>query len=97
MGALMVLTPLGLLAVGSAWGEWSPEDFKNRESRNEIAAASKGAQPPASAPSGLNAAFNRLDCTDPGLRSPGSKKSGVWIHPFRHGRLGADYPHLRVA
>ena len=54
MGALMVLTPLGLLAVGSAWGEWSPEDFNNRESRNEIAAASKGAQPPASAPSGLN-------------------------------------------
>ena len=24
--ALMVLTPLGILAVGSAWGEWTPAD-----------------------------------------------------------------------
>jgi cobalt/nickel transport system permease protein len=28
--ALMLLTPLGILAVGSAWGEWSPHDLANR-------------------------------------------------------------------
>lgn len=25
LGSLLLLTPLGILAVGSAWGEWSPE------------------------------------------------------------------------
>jgi cobalt/nickel transport system permease protein len=28
--ALMLMTPLGILAVGSAWGEWSPRDLANR-------------------------------------------------------------------
>jgi cobalt/nickel transport system permease protein len=27
LAALMLVTPLGILAVGSAWGEWSPSDF----------------------------------------------------------------------
>jgi cobalt/nickel transport system permease protein len=27
LGVLLVLTPLGILAVGTAWGEWSPADF----------------------------------------------------------------------
>jgi len=27
LGALLVLTPLGTLAVGTAWGEWSPDTF----------------------------------------------------------------------
>ena len=53
LAALMILTPLGLLAVGSAWGEWSPEDFANAETRKEIAAASHGVAPPAAPPTGL--------------------------------------------
>jgi cobalt/nickel transport system permease protein len=27
VGVLLVLTPLGIVAVGTAWGEWSPADF----------------------------------------------------------------------
>jgi cobalt/nickel transport system permease protein len=27
LGVLLVLTPLGILAVGTAWGEWNPADF----------------------------------------------------------------------
>ncbi len=27
LGVFLVLTPLGILAVGTAWGEWSPADF----------------------------------------------------------------------
>jgi cobalt/nickel transport system permease protein len=27
LAALMLITPLGILAVGTAWGEWSPSDF----------------------------------------------------------------------
>jgi cobalt/nickel transport system permease protein len=30
LAVLMLLTPLGILAVGSAWGEWSPRDLANR-------------------------------------------------------------------
>lgn len=52
LALLMILTPLGLLAVGSAWGEWAPEDFAQPDSRRQIAAASQG-QVPAAAPAGL--------------------------------------------
>ena len=52
LAVLMIATPLGLLAAGTAWGEWAPDDFKNPAMRQEIARAS-GAQPPAAAPQGL--------------------------------------------
>lgn len=29
IGILILLTPLGLLAEGTAWGEWAPEEFKD--------------------------------------------------------------------
>jgi cobalt/nickel transport system permease protein len=49
----IVLTPLGIVAVGSAWGEWSAEDFSDAATRQQIAAASKNQSPPQHAPSGL--------------------------------------------
>jgi len=30
---VIILTPLGILAVGSAWGEWSPKNFSNSAAR----------------------------------------------------------------
>lgn len=53
LGVLMVLTPLGILAVGNAWGEWSAGDFSNPDVRNQIAVASGHQLPPAEAPRGL--------------------------------------------
>ena len=53
LAALMIATPLGLLAAGTAWGEWSPEDFKKPEARQEIAAASHNLAPPENPPAGL--------------------------------------------
>jgi len=53
LGLLLVLSPLGLLAAGTAWGEWSPEDLADPVARNAIAAASGGVALPAAAPSGL--------------------------------------------
>ena len=53
LAALMIATPLGLLAAGTAWGEWSAEDFKNPVARKEIAAASLNVAPPQKPPSGL--------------------------------------------
>ena len=53
LGALMILTPFGLLTVGSAWGEWSPKELANPVKRQLIAAASGNLAPPAQVPSGL--------------------------------------------
>jgi cobalt/nickel transport system permease protein len=53
LAALLILTPLGILAVGSAWGEWSARDFSDPQVRREIAAASHNHAPPPAAPRGL--------------------------------------------
>jgi cobalt/nickel transport system permease protein len=53
LAVLMILTPLGILVTGSAWGEWSPEEFSRQQTRQQIAAASGNQSPPAQAPAGL--------------------------------------------
>ena len=53
LAALMIATPLGLLAAGTAWGEWGAEDFKNPDARQYIAAASHDTAPPDHPPAGL--------------------------------------------
>lgn len=54
LGLLMVLTPLGILAAGSAWGEWVASDFADPAARAKIADASRQQAPPARAPQGLD-------------------------------------------
>lgn len=53
LAVLLILTPLGILAAGAAWGEWAPEDFSTPQTRQQIAAASANQAPPAQAPVGL--------------------------------------------
>jgi len=53
LAVLAILTPLGILAAGSAWGEWSVSDFLHPETRQHIANASAGQAPPSQPPSGL--------------------------------------------
>jgi cobalt/nickel transport system permease protein len=53
LALLMLLTPLGILAAGSAWGEWSGRDFSNPEMRGKIAAVSGNVALPARQPQGL--------------------------------------------
>ncbi len=53
LAALLILTPLGILAAGSAWGEWSARDFADPQARHQIAAASRNLAPPPTAPRGL--------------------------------------------
>jgi cobalt/nickel transport system permease protein len=53
LGALMVVSPLGLLAAGIAWGEWGVEDFADPAIRGQIAAASGNVVPPEAVPHGL--------------------------------------------
>ncbi len=54
LGLLLVLSPLGLLAAGSAWAEWSPEELVDPQTRAAIAAASGGTDLPAAVPLGLD-------------------------------------------
>lgn len=53
LGVMMALSPLGLVASGTAWGEWGAEDFTNPAARQEMAAASGQTAPPADTPTGL--------------------------------------------
>jgi cobalt/nickel transport system permease protein len=49
----LLLTPLGILAGGAAWGEWAPRDFADSTARAQMAAASGNVAAPARAPGGL--------------------------------------------
>ncbi|HWC99496.1 MAG TPA: cobalt transporter CbiM [Candidatus Sulfopaludibacter sp.] len=53
LGVLLILTPLGILAAGTAWGEWVASDYADAASRRQIASSSFSAPPPASSPAGL--------------------------------------------
>jgi len=53
LALVLLLTPLGIVASGAAWGEWAPKDFANAAGRAQMAAASGNAVAPAAAPSGL--------------------------------------------
>jgi len=50
---LLLLTPLGILAAGTAWGEWSAAELSRNEGRAQIEASSLNQTPPTPAPAGL--------------------------------------------
>ncbi len=53
LGLVSLLAPPGIVAVGSAWGEWSAADFSDVGARRQITSASRNQAPPDRAPSGL--------------------------------------------
>jgi cobalt/nickel transport system permease protein len=53
LGVILMLTPLGILAGGSAWGEWAASDFSNPAAREAMANASLSQRPPVHPPQGL--------------------------------------------
>lgn len=53
VAGLMILSPLGLVAAGTAWGEWGVDDFADAGARQEIALASGNVAPPEAVPQGL--------------------------------------------
>ncbi len=58
LGLFLVLTPLGILAAGGAWGEWRAADFRNPNRRAAIVAASGGHALPEQVPAGLTRLSN---------------------------------------
>ncbi len=63
---LMLFTPLGILAAGTAWGEWSSADLSNPHTRKQIEAASGNHAPPASVPAGIEKLSNLWTAPFPG-------------------------------
>jgi len=53
LAVVLLLTPLGILASGAAWGEWAAKDFTSTAGRAQITAASGNSAAPVVAPSGL--------------------------------------------
>jgi cobalt/nickel transport system permease protein len=53
VGFLLLCTPLGILAGGTAWGEWSSADLANPQARAQIEVASGHHAPSSSVPAGL--------------------------------------------
>ena len=53
LGLAMVLSPLGILAAGSAWGEWRAQEYNDPAGRKQIALASGNHVAPQSAPTEL--------------------------------------------
>jgi len=89
VGLLLLLTPLGILAAGTAWGEWSAKDLANGGTRAQISAASRNHEPPAFIPSGLQKMASLWTAPFPGyapgfIRSPflGYLLSGMFAVGF---------------
>jgi cobalt/nickel transport system permease protein len=53
LAVVMLLTPLGIVASGAAWGEWAAKDFSDAATRAQMTAASGSVAPPMDPPSGL--------------------------------------------
>jgi cobalt/nickel transport system permease protein len=53
LGLLLALSPLGIVAVGRAWGEWRASEFSDAAVRRQIAAASGNQPPPVHVPTDL--------------------------------------------
>jgi cobalt/nickel transport system permease protein len=62
----MLFTPLGILAAGTAWGEWSSSAFMNPHARDQIAATSGNHAPPSSVPVGIQRLSNMWTAPFPG-------------------------------
>jgi cobalt/nickel transport system permease protein len=74
IGILLLCTPLGILAAGTAWGEWSASDLANGGTRAQISAASGNHEPPALVPQGLQKMASLWTAPFPGY-APGFIKS----------------------
>ena len=74
VGLLLLCTPLGILAAGTAWGEWSANELANGKARAQISAASGNHEPPAFIPPGLQKLGTLWTAPFPGY-APGFIKS----------------------
>jgi cobalt/nickel transport system permease protein len=72
---LMLLTPLGIFAAGTAWGEWSPSEFAAAGSKAQIAAAAN--VPRGTIPSGMQRPANLWTAPFPAYAPSFVKSAGL--------------------
>jgi len=77
VGFLMLCTPLGILAGGAAWGEWSSSDLANPTARAHIEAAAGNQAAPSPVPVGLQKLSAIWTAPFPGY-APRFVKSGTF-------------------
>lgn len=87
LAVLMLLTPLGILAVGTAWGEWAPSDFTDAATRQQIAAASGNRALPLQIPGGLERLSSVWTAPFPDYAPPLLRSS--WFGYLLSGAFGA--------
>ncbi len=81
---LMLLTPLGILAAGTAWGEWSASRFCYcRGPRRNRKLVEQSAALPTRRPPGSAATLHRVDRADSGLRATICQKRSLRIPSVR--------------
>jgi cobalt/nickel transport system permease protein len=73
VAALMLLTPLGILAAGTAWGEWSPSELAKTSAQSQLAKSTTNPLPVV-VPSGLQKLANLWTAPFPAY-APGFVKS----------------------
>ncbi len=94
LAALMVLTPLGILAAGSAWGEWMPEDFGSAAARQQMAAVSGQVAPPPLAPEGLRRLATVWTAPMPRYAPPFLRSASLRLSALGDNSASLDYLRL---
>ncbi len=77
LALLLVLTPLGILATGTAWGEWTARDYSSQQERGKIAIASRHTLPPAQPPRGMERLSNVWTAPFPQYAPPFVRRPGL--------------------
>jgi cobalt/nickel transport system permease protein len=76
---LMVLTPLGILATGKAWGEWSPSELARQQKQPTNAQPSNASidtAQPAAVPAGMQSLSNLWTAPFPAYAPPFVRSAG---------------------
>ena len=89
LAMLMVLSPLGILAAGAAWGEWVASDFADPAIRQQMAAVSSNQAPPDRAPQGLERLSSLVDRARRALCASVCPQRGVRLFSLCLVRRGA--------
>jgi len=86
LGVLMILTPLGILAGGAAWGEWMASDYANPAAREQIAAGFAERSLTGASSGWPGTPVLGVDGTVRSVRSALRSRARLRISPLRHVR-----------
>ena len=78
LALLMLLTPLGILAAGTAWGEWAARDFRSADAAADHRCFGRRC-PSASAAAGAGPAFLSVERALSAIRASLRAPSRLWL------------------